>query len=38
MDQGRLKPGHRVVLAAVGAGFTVGAMLLRWSGIPWGKA
>jgi 3-oxoacyl-[acyl-carrier-protein] synthase-3 len=38
MDQGRLKPGHRVVLAAVGAGFTVGAMLLRWSGVPWGKA
>jgi 3-oxoacyl-[acyl-carrier-protein] synthase-3 len=37
MDQGRLKPGHRVVLAAVGAGFTVGAMLLRWSGVPWGK-
>jgi 3-oxoacyl-[acyl-carrier-protein] synthase III len=38
MDQGRLKPGHRVVLAAVGAGFTVGAMLLRWSGVPWNKA
>ncbi len=35
MDQGRLKPGHRVVLAAVGAGFTVGAVLLRWSEIPW---
>jgi 3-oxoacyl-[acyl-carrier-protein] synthase-3 len=35
MDQGRLKPGHRVVVAAVGAGFTVGATLLRWSGVPW---
>jgi 3-oxoacyl-[acyl-carrier-protein] synthase-3 len=35
MDKGQLKPGHRVVVAAVGAGFTVGAMLLRWSGVPW---
>jgi 3-oxoacyl-[acyl-carrier-protein] synthase-3 len=35
MDQGRLKPGHRVVIAAVGAGFTVGALLLRWSGVRW---
>jgi 3-oxoacyl-[acyl-carrier-protein] synthase III len=35
MDQGRLKAGDRVVLAAVGAGFTVGAMLLRWSNVPW---
>jgi 3-oxoacyl-[acyl-carrier-protein] synthase III len=35
MDQGRLKPGHRVVVAAVGAGFTVGATLVRWSGVPW---
>jgi 3-oxoacyl-[acyl-carrier-protein] synthase III len=35
MDQKRLKPGHNVVLAAVGAGFTVGATLLRWSGVPW---
>ena len=35
MDQKRLKPGHTVVLAAVGAGFTVGATLVRWSGVPW---
>jgi 3-oxoacyl-[acyl-carrier-protein] synthase III len=35
MDDGRLKPRHRVVIAAVGAGFTVGAMLVRWSGVPW---
>jgi 3-oxoacyl-[acyl-carrier-protein] synthase-3 len=35
LDEGRLKPGHRVLLAAVGAGFTVGATLLLWSGVPW---
>ncbi|HEY3885893.1 MAG TPA: beta-ketoacyl-ACP synthase III [Vicinamibacterales bacterium] len=29
--QGRLKYGDLVLLASVGAGFTVGAMLLRWS-------
>ena len=29
-EQGRLKPGALVLLAAVGAGFTVGAVLLRW--------
>jgi 3-oxoacyl-[acyl-carrier-protein] synthase-3 len=28
---GRLKPGHRVMLTSVGAGFTVGAVLLRWA-------
>jgi len=28
---GRLKKGHLVLLAAVGAGFTSGAMLLRWA-------
>jgi 3-oxoacyl-[acyl-carrier-protein] synthase-3 len=36
LDEGRLKPGHLVVLASVGAGFTVGAVLLRWSGVDWG--
>jgi 3-oxoacyl-[acyl-carrier-protein] synthase-3 len=30
-DQGRLKTGDLVVLASVGAGFTVGSVLLRWS-------
>ncbi len=35
LDQGRLKAGHTVLLAAVGAGFTVGSMLVRWSGVPW---
>jgi 3-oxoacyl-[acyl-carrier-protein] synthase-3 len=35
LDEKRLKPGHQIVLAAVGAGFTVGAMLVRWSGVPW---
>jgi 3-oxoacyl-[acyl-carrier-protein] synthase-3 len=28
---GRLKKGDLVLLASVGAGFTVGAVLLRWS-------
>ncbi len=28
---GRLKKGHLVLLASVGAGFTVGAVLLRWA-------
>src|SRR5688572_32982372 len=27
---GRLKKGHVVLLASVGAGFTVGAVLIRW--------
>jgi len=30
MDTGRLKKGDLVLLASVGAGFTVGATLLRW--------
>jgi 3-oxoacyl-[acyl-carrier-protein] synthase-3 len=31
VEAGRLKKGDRVLLASVGAGFTVGAMLMRWS-------
>jgi 3-oxoacyl-[acyl-carrier-protein] synthase-3 len=31
IDDGRLKKGNLVLLAAVGAGFTVGASLLRWA-------
>ena len=31
IKQGRLKKGDLVLLASVGAGFTVGAVLLRWS-------
>ena len=31
ITDGRLKKGDRVLLASVGAGFTVGAMLLRWA-------
>ncbi|MBI3050554.1 MAG: ketoacyl-ACP synthase III [Acidobacteria bacterium] len=30
IEEGRLKPGDLVLIAAVGAGFTVGAVLLRW--------
>jgi 3-oxoacyl-[acyl-carrier-protein] synthase-3 len=30
IEQGKLKKGDLVLLAAVGAGFTVGATLLRW--------
>lgn len=30
-QQGRLKKGDLVLIAAVGAGFTVGAVLLRWA-------
>ena len=35
LDEGRLKKGHLVMMAAVGAGFTVGTVLLRWSDVPW---
>ncbi|HXZ27914.1 MAG TPA: beta-ketoacyl-ACP synthase III [Terriglobales bacterium] len=31
LDQGKLKKGSLVLLAAVGAGFTAGATLLRWA-------
>lgn len=31
LDEGKLKKGDLVLLAAVGAGFTVGAALLRWA-------
>ena len=30
MCEGRLKKGNLVLLASVGAGFTVGALLVRW--------
>ncbi len=35
LDEKRLKHGDLVVLASVGAGFTVGAAALRWHGFPW---
>ncbi len=35
LDEGKLKKGDIVLLAAVGAGFTVGTVLLRWSGVDW---
>jgi 3-oxoacyl-[acyl-carrier-protein] synthase-3 len=31
IEEGRLKKGDLVLLASVGAGFTVGATLLRWA-------
>jgi 3-oxoacyl-[acyl-carrier-protein] synthase-3 len=31
VEQGRLKKGSLVLMASVGAGFTVGAALLRWA-------
>jgi 3-oxoacyl-[acyl-carrier-protein] synthase-3 len=31
IEEGRLKKGDLVLLAAVGAGFTVGTTLLRWA-------
>jgi 3-oxoacyl-[acyl-carrier-protein] synthase-3 len=31
VDEGKLKKGDLVLLASVGAGFTVGSVLLRWS-------
>jgi 3-oxoacyl-[acyl-carrier-protein] synthase-3 len=31
IGQGRLKKGDLVLLASVGAGFTVGSVLLRWA-------
>ena len=30
LDEGRLKKGDLVLLASFGAGFTIGATLLRW--------
>ncbi len=35
LDEGKLEKGNLVLLAAVGAGFTVGTVLLRWSGVDW---
>ena len=37
LDEGRLKKGDLVLMAAVGAGFTVGTALVRWSGIDWSR-
>jgi 3-oxoacyl-[acyl-carrier-protein] synthase-3 len=31
IDEGKMKKGSTVLLAAVGAGYTVGSMVLRWS-------
>jgi 3-oxoacyl-[acyl-carrier-protein] synthase-3 len=35
LDERKLRQGDLVLLTAVGAGFTVGSVLLRWSGVSW---
>lgn len=35
LDEGRLKAGDLALLASVGAGFTVGTALVRWTGFDW---
>jgi len=35
LDAKSVKRGDLVLLTAVGAGFTVGSVLLRWSGVSW---
>jgi 3-oxoacyl-[acyl-carrier-protein] synthase III len=35
LDDDRLHRGDLVLMAAVGAGFTVGTALVRWTGFPW---
>ena len=35
LDEKRVKAGDLVMMAAVGAGFTVGSALLRWTGFDW---
>ena len=35
LDEKRIDPGDLVMMAAVGAGFTVGSALLRWTAFDW---
>ena len=35
LDEKKLRRGDLVLLTAVGAGFTVGSVLVRWSGVSW---
>jgi len=35
LDEKRLHKGDLVAMTSVGAGLTVGSMLMRWSGVPW---
>jgi 3-oxoacyl-[acyl-carrier-protein] synthase-3 len=35
LDEKKLRRGDLVLLTAVGAGFTVGSVLMRWAGVPW---
>ncbi len=34
VDSGRVKPGDRIVIVAVGAGFTSGAVVIEWTADP----
>jgi 3-oxoacyl-[acyl-carrier-protein] synthase-3 len=36
LDEKRLEKGDLTLLTSVGAGFTVGTLLMRWSGVSWG--
>ena len=33
LEEKRLKPGDNLLMTAVGAGFTVGSAVLRWSSL-----
>ena len=35
LDEKRLRRNDLLMMAAVGAGFTVGAVLCRWTGFDW---
>jgi 3-oxoacyl-[acyl-carrier-protein] synthase-3 len=35
LEEGRLRRGDLVLMASVGAGFTVGTLLVRWSDLAW---
>ena len=35
LDENRLQRNSLILMAAVGAGFTVGTALVRWTGFPW---
>ncbi len=38
VESGRLKKGHLIMLTSVGAGFTVGSLLVRWGAVSEGRS